>query len=46
MYVNGKKYNFNNFNNLHPKNYEKIIRNNQFHIKEFENIINFLPKLK
>ncbi len=46
MHVNGKKYNFDNFNNLHPKNYKKIIMENKFHIKEFENIINFLPKLK
>jgi UDP-N-acetyl-2-amino-2-deoxyglucuronate dehydrogenase len=46
MTVNGKKFNFDKFEDLHHENYKKIIYENKFHISEFINTIKFIEKLK
>ena len=46
MKVNGKKFNFDKFEDLHHENYKKIIYENKFHISEFINTIKFIEKLK
>ena len=45
MKIGDQLINFKKFNNLHLENYKEIFKGN-FHISEFERIINFLPKLK
>tara|TARA_B100000780_G_C21127007_1_gene457878 strand:+ start:22597 stop:23454 length:858 start_codon:yes stop_codon:yes gene_type:complete len=46
MKVNGKKINFDKFDDLHYENYKKIIYDKKFHISEFKNTIKFIDKLK
>jgi UDP-N-acetyl-2-amino-2-deoxyglucuronate dehydrogenase len=46
MKVDGKKINFDKFNDLHYENYKKIIYEKKFHISEFRNTIKFTEKLK
>tara|TARA_Y100000389_G_C17470712_1_gene530448 strand:+ start:10187 stop:11044 length:858 start_codon:yes stop_codon:yes gene_type:complete len=46
MTVNGKKFNFDKFQDLHHENYKKIINEKKFHITEFKNTIKFIEKLK
>ena len=45
MKINNKIINFDKFNDLHFANYREILKGN-FHISEFKDVINFLPKLK
>ena len=46
MTINGKKLNFDKFEDLHHENYKKIINEKKFHINEFVNTIKFIERLK
>ncbi len=46
MTVDGKKFNFDKFGDLHHENYKKIIDEKKFHINEFRDTIKFTEKLK
>ena len=46
MLVNKKRYNFDKFNDLHKKNYEMIINNKGFHLRNFKNVIKLMDNLK